>query len=186
MFGIDRYDSGELFVEGERTAIHSPSDAIKAGIGFVPEDRKLKGLLLGMAVKDNVSLANLGQVSRYGVLKAGLERFLAESFIKKLSIKTSDYKQKVLQAYNQQKVVLSKWLCRSTFTIAHQVWTGAKRDSFASQSAYREGVSVVMVSSELPETGNERQDPVMHQGKVGSAFARRRRYLLWHWQNNLP
>jgi ABC-type sugar transport system ATPase subunit len=182
IFGIDPCDSGEVFIEGAKVTIRSPQDAIRLGIGFVPEDRKLKGLLLGMAVKDNVTLASLENVSRYGVLNFGRERSVAESFIEKLSIKTSDYKQQALHLSggNQQKVVLSKWLAikpRILFVDepTRGVDVGAKKKIHALLSRLtQEGVSIIMVSSELPEIlGMSDRIIVMHEGEVKGEVLRK-------------
>jgi ABC-type sugar transport system ATPase subunit len=181
VFGIDPFDAGEVFVDGRKVAIRSPQQAIGLGMGFVPEDRKLKGLLLNMAVRDNVSLASLGQVSSWGILSAPRERALAQAFIDRLKIKTADSGQKALHLSggNQQKVVISKWLAikpRILFVDepTRGVDVGAKKEIYDLLGQLtREGVSIVMVSSELPEIlGMCDRIIVMHEGKMKGELLR--------------
>ena len=182
VFGIDPSDSGEVFIEGKQVSIKTPRDAIGLGIGFVPEDRKLKGLLLGMAVKDNISLASLETVSKYGIFNFGKERGIAESFVGKLSIKTSDINQQTLHLSggNQQKVVLSKWLAIKPKILfvdepTRGVDVGAKKEIHALLSQLtQEGVSIIMVSSELPEIlGMSDRIIVMHEGAIKGEILRK-------------
>jgi ABC-type sugar transport system ATPase subunit len=92
--------------------IRSPRDAVAAGIGLVPEDRKLQGLVLSMRIAPNVSLASLDRLSTAGLVSAGRERAVVEGFIEKLRIRCSGAEQPVseLSGGNQQKVVLARWL----------------------------------------------------------------------------
>jgi ABC-type sugar transport system ATPase subunit len=175
IFGSDPHDAGEVFLDGRRIQIGSPRDAIAHGLGLVPEDRKLKGLFLGMAVRANVSIASLRKVSRYGVFNFGLERSLVAGFIRQLSIRVADDRQKALHLSggNQQKVVLSKWFAiRPRVLLVDEptrgVDVGAKKEIYGLlRGLAREGVSIVMVSSELPEIlGMSDRILVMHQGTV--------------------
>jgi len=92
LFGARRPARGQLFVGERRVRLRSPADALKHGIAvaFVPEDRKTEGLMLPMSVRDNLTLAILGRVSRLGVIRRRLERPLVESVIARLQIKTRD------------------------------------------------------------------------------------------------
>jgi len=182
IFGIDPSDSGDVFIEGKKVSIKTPRDAIGLGIGFVPEDRKLKGLLLGMAVKDNISLASLETVSSYGIFNFSKERGVADSFVGKLSIKTSDINQQTLHLSggNQQKVVLSKWLAIKPKILfvdepTRGVDVGAKKEIHALLSQLtQEGVSIIMVSSELPEIlGMSDRIMVMHEGAIKGEILRK-------------
>jgi ribose transport system ATP-binding protein len=103
---------GELEVRGERVRLHSPRDAIKAGIAFIPQDRKAEGLLLPMTVRENLTLAILGRIGRGGVLKPAGERKTAEEMIERLGIDARRPGQPVgtLSGGNQQKVLLGRWL----------------------------------------------------------------------------
>ncbi len=182
IFGIDPSDSGEVFIDGKEVSIKTPRDAIGLGMGFVPEDRKLKGLLLGMAVKDNITLASLETVSKYGLFNFGKERGIADSFVDKLSIKTSNINQKTLHLSggNQQKVVLSKWLAIKPKILfvdepTRGVDVGAKKEIHALLSQLtQEGVSIIMVSSELPEIlGMSDRIIVMHEGAIKGEILRK-------------
>jgi ABC-type sugar transport system ATPase subunit len=175
IFGSDEKDSGEVFIAGAKVEIRSPQDAIRCGMGLVPEDRKLKGLFLGMAVRANVSIASLGKVSRYGVFDFGKERAVVASFIQKLSIRVKDDTQKALHLSggNQQKVVLSKWFAIQPRVLfvdepTRGVDVGAKKEIYTLlRGLAQEGVSIVMVSSELPEIlGMSDRIIVMHQGTI--------------------
>ncbi|MEO0086213.1 MAG: ATP-binding cassette domain-containing protein, partial [candidate division WOR-3 bacterium] len=111
--GIDRITGGEIRIEGQRVRIHSPADAVKYGIGWIPEDRKQHGLLLSMTVAQNISMAILRRISNaLSILKAKKEKEIAGSYVKTLSIATPSLRQTVknLSGGNQQKVVLAKWL----------------------------------------------------------------------------
>jgi ABC-type sugar transport system ATPase subunit len=182
IFGIDAYDSGELFIEGKPVQIRSPREAIALGIGFVPEDRKLKGLMLGLAIKNNITIASLKNVSSRGVMNNGMESAAVDRFIHKLAIKTSGQDQLALHLSggNQQKVVLAKWLAiRPKILIVDEptrgVDVGAKKEihSIMDQLA-NDGVSIIMISSELPEIlGMSDRIIVMHEGQIKGELLRR-------------
>ena len=112
LFGVDPKTSGEVFIEGEKVEIESPTDAVRAGIGLVPEDRKFQGLILNMAVYENISLPSLPFMFANGIIDFEKEYSLAESLVSRLSIRTPSIFQIVnnLSGGNQQKVVLAKWL----------------------------------------------------------------------------
>ena len=182
IFGIDPCDSGEVFIEGKKVTIRSPQDAIALGIGFLPEDRKLKGILLGMTVKDNVTLASLESVSRHGVLSSRREGSVARQFIDKLSIKTSSHDQKALNLSggNQQKVVISKWLAINPKILfvdepTRGVDVGAKMEIHGLLGKLtQEGLSIVLVSSEIPELlGMSDRIIVMHEGELKGEVLRK-------------
>ncbi len=182
IFGIDAFESGQLVLEGKPVQIRNPREAIALGIGFVPEDRKLKGLMLGLAVKINVTIASLRNVSSRGVMRNGVERAAVESYIRRLAIKTSGQDQLALHLSggNQQKVVLAKWLAiRPKILIVDEptrgVDVGAKKEihSIMNQLA-NEGVSIIMVSSELPEIlGMSDRIIVMHESQIKGELLRR-------------
>ncbi len=182
VFGIDAFSAGEVFLEGRPVRIRSPKDAIALGIGFVPEDRKLKGLMLGLAVRENVSIASLEKVSRRGIMRNAAERTSVDSFIGRLEIKTADRDQLALHLSggNQQKVVLAKWLAiKPKILIVDEptrgVDVGAKKEihSILNQLA-GEGVSIVAISSELPEIlGMCDRIVVMHEGRIKGELLRR-------------
>ena len=112
IFGADAMTSGSIEVLGEKVRVRSPQDAIKCGIGLVTEDRKQQGLVLGMAVRENTTLANLDVLAVLGFIKRAEENKVAEKYKNDLSIRTPSIEQLVqnLSGGNQQKVVLAKWL----------------------------------------------------------------------------
>ena len=182
IFGIDAYESGEVLLDGKPVRIRSPREAIALGIGFVPEDRKLKGLMLGLAVKDNVTISSLEKVSSRGVMKKRLERAAVDGYIQKLSIRTSGQNQLALHLSggNQQKVVLAKWLAiRPKILIVDEptrgVDVGAKKEIHAIMNQLaNDGVSIIMISSELPEIlGMSDRIIVMHEGQIKGELLRR-------------
>ncbi len=159
LFGIDPARSGEIRAAGAPVRIRSPQDAIAAGIGLVPEDRKLQGLVLSMRIAPNVSLASLGRLSRLGAISAGRERAMVDGFIERLRIRCSGPDQPVseLSGGNQQKVVLAKWLdTRPRVLILDEPTKGVDVAAKAEiQAIVRklagEGTAVVLISSELEE-----------------------------------
>ncbi|MEJ5230061.1 MAG: sugar ABC transporter ATP-binding protein, partial [Pseudothermotoga sp.] len=113
LFGIKRKEAGEIYVNGKKVEINSPQEAIKHGIGLIPEDRKLQGLVLRMTVRDNICLPVLNKISKFQfVLDEDAQVKVSESFVRRLSVKTPSIHQIVenLSGGNQQKIVLSKWL----------------------------------------------------------------------------
>jgi ribose transport system ATP-binding protein len=158
LFGIDKIDSGRIFIEGNEVSISSPWDAIELGLGFLTENRR-NGLVPRLSVSANITLASLGQVRRAGFLHHRTERSLAHKYIKQLSIHTSGLGQKVefLSGGNQQKVALAKWICsRSRIMIFDEptrgIDVGSKTEVFKLMSELvKRGVGVIMISSELQE-----------------------------------
>ena len=160
IFGLhpDR-SSGDIFLNGCQTEIKSPSDAINRGIGFVTEDRKTEGLVLGMSVAASISLASLEQTERFGFLSTRLENGRARDYVKRLSIKTPSVRQIVenLSGGNQQKVVIAKWLATDPRVLlldepTRGIDINAKNEIYKLISELaRAGLAIVMVSSELPE-----------------------------------
>ena len=114
VFGLDRYDSGEIYLEGQLMQIHSVYDAVQQGIVMIPEDRKGEGLVLCRSVAENISLPNLDKY-KTGVINDRIEHKNADTMIKKLSIKTPSEGTAAgsLSGGNQQKIVISKWLLHS-------------------------------------------------------------------------
>jgi ribose transport system ATP-binding protein len=151
--------SGTVFINGKPIALRSPADAIRSGIALVPEDRKKDGLVLGMDVRNNISLATLDTMEKAGFLNDNKEAVLAMKYINELKIKTSSDKQaaKNLSGGNQQKIVLAKWLAKQPKVLLLDEPTRGV-DINAKNEIYKlilqlaeEGLGIVMVSSELPE-----------------------------------
>ncbi|MGI6777617.1 MAG: sugar ABC transporter ATP-binding protein [Acetivibrionales bacterium] len=160
VFGADRIDSGEIFVNGEKVHIRSPKDAIKYGIGYMSEDRKRYGLALNMDVEANIVLATYKKfLGLFGWVNSKKTSSEAEHFVDALKIKTPGLKQKVkyLSGGNQQKVVVAKWLARDSSILIFDEPTrgidvGAKSEIYKLLNDLAEsGKSIIMISSELPE-----------------------------------
>ncbi|MHA7773547.1 sugar ABC transporter ATP-binding protein [Roseibium sp. M-1] len=160
IFGADPRDSGEIRVHGKPCSISKPSDAVKAGIGYLSEDRKHFGLATGMDVRTNIALASLDRFSgSFGVLREDAMRKTAQDYIGKLEIRTPSDRQEVrlLSGGNQQKVVIAKWLYRDCDILIFDEPTrgidvGAKSEIYKLLKALaKEGRAVIVISSELPE-----------------------------------
>jgi ABC-type sugar transport system ATPase subunit len=159
IFGADRRNSGQILIEGEVVDIRSPVDAIKHGIGLVPEDRKAQGLILRLAVRVNMTLAHLDALSRADFVQLGAERRLVEEYIQRFEIRTPSMEQRVvnLSGGNQQKVVISKWLMLNPKILimdepTRGIDVGAKSEIYELMHRLAtNGISIIMISSEFPE-----------------------------------
>ena len=181
IFGADPMDSGEIEVFGQPVRIKSPQDAIKHGIGLVTEDRKQQGLVLGMTIRENTTMANLDSLSTLTFIRSGEERDVAEKYRKDLATKTPSVEQEVknLSGGNQQKVVLSKWLFTGSKILIFDEPTrgidvGAKSEIYKLMNALAaQGVALIMISSELPEVlGMSDRILVMHEGRITGELSR--------------
>ena len=181
IFGADPMDSGSIEIFGQPVRIKSPQDAIKHGIGLVTEDRKQQGLVLGMVVRENTTLANLDFLSSLGFIRRGEERSVAEKYKTDLAIKTPTIEQTVhnLSGGNQQKVVLAKWLFTGSKILIFDEPTrgidvGAKAEIYKLMNELaKNGVAIIMISSELPEVlGMSDRIIVMHEGRLTGELSR--------------
>lgn len=181
LFGIDKFDSGEVFIDGNKVRISSPRDAIKNGIGMVTEDRKLLGLVLCRSVLENTTYANLDSLSNWIFTNRKNEVEATQGMIDMLAIKTPSYKQKVgaLSGGNQQKVVLADWLLTKPKILildepTRGIDVGAKAEIHKLMCRFAgEGMAIIMISSELPEIlGMSDNVLVMHGGEVKAVFPR--------------
>lgn len=180
--GADSIQSGNVAVDGKNYRIRSPRDAIQAGIGLLPENRKLQGALIELSVSENITMAAINRVlSKKLVLKKRKESEIAEDFVKRLGIKTPHVNQKVrfLSGGNQQKVILAKWLFTQPKVLIFDEPTqgidvGAKIEVYNLIAEFvRNGGAVLMISSELPELmGLSDRIYVMHKGKFVHEFSR--------------
>jgi len=159
IFGIDPYDRGAVLVGGRALRRHSPIHAMRAGVAFVPEDRRQQGLVMDMSITDNVALASLSRLRRRGLLLGSVERRFAADWTARLQVKYSRLANAVtsLSGGNQQKIVLAKWLSREPAVLivdeptrGIDVGTKAEVHRILVESA-ASGVAVLMISSELPE-----------------------------------
>ena len=157
--GADPKTSGEIFVKGKLVHIKTPNDAVKAGIGYLSEDRKRFGLCLGLSVADNVALPNLETHVTGPVVNDGKIQATTSKYIDKIRIKTPGTRTKArsLSGGNQQKVVLAKWLERDCDILIFDEPTrgidvGAKSEIYRLMNdLVQQGKSIIMISSEMPE-----------------------------------
>jgi rhamnose transport system ATP-binding protein len=159
VFGIDRYDAGRVVMRGRALRRASPTAAMAAGIGLVPEDRRQQGLVMDMSVQQNVALASLTRLRRGGLVRSAAERALAADWAVRLNLKYGRLTDPVsrLSGGNQQKVVLAKWLGRRPAllivdepTRGIDIATKAEVHRLLVRLA-QDGVAILMISSELPE-----------------------------------
>jgi ABC-type sugar transport system ATPase subunit len=180
--GADRKSGGTVLIDGREVKIKEPSDAVRQGIGWVPEDRKQQGLILGMDVKQNTTLAVLRRISNLlGAVDGKQERSIAHHYVRALSIATPNLSKVVgsLSGGNQQKVVLSKWLAAQPKVLildepTRGIDVGAKAEVHALMSSLaQQGMAILMISSEMPEImGMSDRVIVMCQGRVTGEFGR--------------
>lgn len=175
IFGLDPYDSGEIYLNGEKIEVKSVPDAINKGIIMLSEDRKGEGLVLCRSIEENIGLANLKKYVKFAAINKKQERKDADEMIKLLSIKTPSIKTEAnsLSGGNQQKVVIAKWLLQNPSVLimdepTRGIDVGAKYEIYKIMCNLAEqGVGVIMISSELPEIiGICDRTLVMHEGKV--------------------
>ena len=181
IFGAEPFDAGEIHLDGRPVHFRSPSDAIRAGVAMVPEDRKGLALFLEQPVRSNISMVKLPLLARGGVLRRRGERALAVDEVHRLRIRAPSIESPVrsLSGGNQQKTVLARWLAmRPKLLIldepTHGVDVGSKTEIYAIIRALAgEGVAILLISSELPEV-LELSDRiiVMREGRVAAALDR--------------
>ncbi|MGP6189577.1 MAG: sugar ABC transporter ATP-binding protein [Vulcanimicrobiaceae bacterium] len=177
----DLPSAGEVLVHGKRIEAHGPHKAIEAGIALITEDRKAQGLVLGMSVRENTTLAHLEEFAPRGLVDRKREENVTNQQIAELRIRTPNAEQIVrnLSGGNQQKVVLAKWLIGNADVYLFDEPTrgidvGAKVEIYALMiELLRRGAAIVMVSSELPEViGMSHRILVVGEGRIRAEFAR--------------
>jgi len=182
IFGADELDSGEVFLNGEKIDVPSSRKAIGLGIGFVPEDRKLEGLMLEASVRHNVSLPSLKARAKRGFLNHKWEYDASSEFIKKLRIVTPSQTTptKTLSGGNQQKIVVAKWFAANSNILlldepTRGIDVNAKSEMYTLMNNYvKNGGSIIMVSSDLPEIlGMADRIVVIRQGQVSGILDRK-------------
>lgn len=159
IFGADPLEEGEVYLEGKPLSLRGPSDAIRAGLAFLSEDRKAEGIIPELSVRDNMTLAALPALARFGIVSRARQREIVERFIERLGIRAAGADQKIreLSGGNQQKVLLARWLCKNPkFLILDEptrgIDIGAKGEIQALINELAEtGLGVLMISSELEE-----------------------------------
>lgn len=175
IFGLEKKDCGVLKIYGKTVRIRSPLDAIKYGIGFVPEDRKKEGLILKLSMSENISITTLKSISSFGFVNERKRLKLSEIYIKTMDIKPKLHNRKVqfLSGGNQQKVVLSKWLAKEPSILildepTRGIDVGAKQEIYSLINKLAdEGLSIIIISSEMEEIlGISDRIIVMHEGFI--------------------
>jgi inositol transport system ATP-binding protein len=181
IFGMEKIDSGEILIKGKKVEIKSPADAIKHGVALLTEDRKLTGIMAVLSVRDNITVASMGNFTRSGFLNKRLMNETCNNEKTKLDIKTPSMEQmiKLLSGGNQQKVLVSRWLLTSPDILildepTRGIDVGAKAEIHRLMSLLaQEGKAIIMISSELPEIlGMSDRVLVMHEGKLVGEFDR--------------
>ena len=181
VFGADRPDSGKIYLHGasKPVRIRTPRDAVRNGIALLTEDRKEQGLLSGLAVRVNISLTRLRDVSRFGWMDIAEERSVADRYIAALGVRCSSIEQAVgeLSGGNQQKVVIAKWLYKDCDILIFDEPTrgidvGAKLEIYHMLGELAEkGKAVIVVSSDTKELMAVcDRIMVMSAGRVAAAF----------------
>ncbi|MEW2523099.1 sugar ABC transporter ATP-binding protein [Actinacidiphila alni] len=181
VFGVDRWDAGEVEVDGRPLKSGAPSLAMSAGLALVPEDRREQGLVMEMSIERNINLTGFGATSRAGLMNRGAERSRAVDWALRLQVKYARLADVVgtLSGGNQQKVVLAKWLATDPRVLivdeptrGIDVGTKAEVHRLLSQLA-ADGLAVLMISSDLPEIlGMADRVLVMHEGRLAADIPR--------------
>ena len=181
LFGIHPATGGEIRVNGKVVKIRTPETAIRLGVGFVPEDRKLQGLFLNMAVRENIMMSSMDKISTLGVVNFRKAEKISDESVKRLDIRTPSLRQRVknLSGGNQQKVIIARWLTLNPRVLildepTRGIDIGAKAEIHNLMNRLaQDGVGVLMVSSELPEVlGVSDRILVMREGRVSGEFYR--------------
>ena len=179
IFGLDKTNGGEIYLEGKKLDINSPSDAIKHGIGYVSEDRRREGIVPLLSVRENITMARLPHICHLGFINRSKDKEISENYIDLLSIRTPSTEQTIgnLSGGNQQKVCLSKWMCCEPKVIildepTRGIDVGAKAEiSKLIEALCERNLAVIMISSELIEIlGLSDRIIVLREGKVTGKF----------------
>jgi rhamnose transport system ATP-binding protein len=181
VFGIDRRTSGTVRVLGRELPNGAPVAAMNAGVALVPEDRRQQGLVMEMSIDQNVALASLTRLRRFGLIRRSTERDLATQWAGRLQLRYARLRNTVstLSGGNQQKVVLGKWLARSPSLLiidepTRGIDVGTKAEVHRMiDELVAEGLAVLMISSELREVlGMADRILVLREGRITAEFSR--------------
>lgn len=177
LFGVNAPTAGTVAVDGTQTRVRSPQDAIRAGVALIPEDRKTEGLLLPLSVRQNLSLAILERLSRFGFVRRTAQDALVDSMVKSLAIKTPHPGQRVgaLSGGNQQKVLIGRWLLTDArvlllYDITRGVDVGTKRDIYhLIRRLSEEGRTILLYSTDTEEIAHLcHRVLIMREGRIVS------------------
>jgi rhamnose transport system ATP-binding protein len=181
IFGIDRRDAGQVLVHGRALPNGSPRAAMAVGVALVPEDRRQQGLVMALGIDQNVSLASLSSLEKFGLIRRARERALAAEWAVKLQLRFSGLRNpaSTLSGGNQQKVVLGKWLARHPSVLiidepTRGIDVGTKAEVHRLLDLLvADGVAVLMISSELPEVlGMADRVLVLREGRLVAELPR--------------
>jgi ribose transport system ATP-binding protein len=181
LFGVTPARAGTIQVTGRETEINSPIEAIAAGLALVPEDRKQQGVILEMAVRENMSLASLRRDQKHGFLNRAREGEISKEMIEQMQVKTPSDQQLVqfLSGGNQQKVVLGKWLAMNPKVLlldepTRGIDVGAKSEIYGlMEELAGKGMAILFVSSDMEEVlGMSDRVLVMHEGRITGELKR--------------
>ena len=181
IFGVTKIDSGEISVGGKKVNIKSPVDAIREGIGYVPEDRQIEGLFMYLKIFENISAASISQLSDASIIDSDREKDIANTFVDKLGIKIGNIYNKAenLSGGNQQKIILAKWMTsKSKIFILDEPTRGidiaSKVDVYnLMNELVRKGASVIMISSDIDELlGMCDRIVVLYSGRIVATLSR--------------
>jgi len=181
IFGADRIESGEIYIDGKLIEIKTPASAVKAGLALVPEGRQTQGLVLIQTVERNIALPNLNTLARNSFINRGKMHELVVKYVDKLNIRTPSLEQRVLNLSggNQQKVVLAKWLASDPKVLildepTRGIDVGAKAEVYAIMNdLVQQGIGIIMISSEMPEIlAMSDRILVMYEGRMMGELTR--------------
>ena len=181
IFGSDPIERGRIEIDGKIIPKPSPMRMIRNGVGFIPEDRKQQGIILPLSILKNITIGILSGLSRFGLIKTKAERTLTQEKIRALNIKCPSMTTQAgqLSGGNQQKVVIAKWLASSANILimdepTRGIDVGAKEEIYKLMSSLcSQGVSIIMISSELPEIiGMSDRIIVMSEGRITGELMR--------------
>ncbi|MFZ6018687.1 MAG: sugar ABC transporter ATP-binding protein, partial [Chloroflexota bacterium] len=181
LFGADPLKGGEIWFEGKPVRLRSPRDAIRLGIGLVPEDRKAQGLFLKQSVRYNAAAGLLQRLSRFSFINFRAVNQIVRELVERLRVRTPSLNQQVrnLSGGNQQKVIIARWLALNPKVLimdepTRGVDVGAKAEIHALMNELAaQGMAILMISSELPEVlGVSDRILVMREGRLVAELSR--------------
>lgn len=181
IFGLDKIDSGELYIEGQKVNISSPKEAIAAGIGYVTEDRSSDGIFMYLNIPENITAPSISKVSNNYIIDKTIEKKIASTYVDRLGIKigTINSKAAYISGGNQQKVVLAKWIMsRSRILILDEPTKGidiaSKVDVYnVMNEMVTKNVSIILISSDMDEViGMCDRIMILYDGKIAAMLSR--------------
>lgn len=179
IFGIDKLNSGEFFINGKLKEINSPKDAVEENIAFITEDRKSLGLMLHLSLLENVTYVSLDKITKNGVINKKEEKQVVADILEKLNVKYASLDEKILNLSggNQQKAVIAKWLLSEAqiFIIdepTRGIDVGSKEEIYGIlRGLAKEGKSIILISSENEEIINiTDRVMIMSNGEIASEY----------------